>query len=475
MPRGRRHPIPTARLMESDFTEFRGLRVTVMGLGRFGGGLGAARFLADNGARVTVTDLQTEDRLSVSVSKLRGMNIRFVLGGHYFRDFTETDMVVVNPAVPMDSPFVKMARRYRRKLITEIGLFVERCPATVCGVTGSNGKSTTVSMLQSILESSGKRHWVGGNIGGSLLSDLSSIKPDDIVVLELSSFQLEWLRELKWSPHIAAVLNVMPNHLDRHGSFENYIEAKTAILDFQETIHRAVLIRDDPVTRSLSMRARAKIIWVGADLAIPGISLVDGVIERSRYREHKPIIEAGRLRVPGSHMVMNAMAASACAVAMKLDPEIIGRGLASFRGLPHRLEFVGESKGIRFYNDSKATTPEAAAAGVLAFDAPVIPILGGYDKKVQFRDMARSMKGRVKRAALIGDTAPLIADALEEENIEFNVFDSLIEAYKGAVRHAKSGDVVLLSPGCASYDMFANFEERGDTFKEFVNEFVHYV
>ncbi|MBT4483211.1 MAG: UDP-N-acetylmuramoyl-L-alanine--D-glutamate ligase, partial [Candidatus Latescibacteria bacterium] len=232
--------------MENTFKEFASMDITVMGLGSFGGGIGAAKFLAMNGAHVTVTDIKSEHELSESVEKLQGLDIRFVLGRHEIKDFTDARMVVVNPAVPRDSEYIRAARNSGTWLRTEIGLFIERCPAQICGVTGSNGKTTTVSMLKSILDRSGKTHWIGGNIGGSLLSDLGSISPEDIVVLELSSFQLEWLNELAWSPHIAAVLNIMPNHLDRYGTLEKYTEAKATILDYQKTSDSVILVRDDP-------------------------------------------------------------------------------------------------------------------------------------------------------------------------------------------------------------------------------------
>jgi len=237
--------------MERRYDESAVRRVTVMGLGTFGGGVGAARFFAERGVEVTVTDLKDRGELSESISRLGGLGIRIVLGRHDTRDFTDTALVVVSPAVPRDSEYVEAARRNGVPLQTEIGLFVERCPAPLCGVTGSVGKTTTVSMLGSILEHSGRPHHVGGNIGGSLLPALPEISEDDVVVLELSSFQLEWLAEMSWSPHIAAVLNILPNHLDRHGTMENYLEAKAAILEHQDTRDYAVLVRDDPGSRSL--------------------------------------------------------------------------------------------------------------------------------------------------------------------------------------------------------------------------------
>jgi len=458
--------------IKSIVNKYANKRVTVMGLGHFGGGVGAARFLAENGARVTVTDLKSREELSSSVAQLKGLGIRFVLGGHRMEDFTDTYLVVVSPAVPRDSLYVLAARKSGVPLRTEIGLFIEQCSARICGITGSNGKTTTVSMIGSILERSGLPHWVGGNIGVSLLNDLERISPGDAVVLEISSFQLEWLNDISWSPHIAAVLNIMPNHLDRHGSLQRYIRAKATILDYQKIGDRAVLVRDDPGSRALAYRTRGHVLWVGSNLDISGVTLKNGMIVVRSFRKTTPILGKHRLLVPGGHMVTNAMVAAACAWEMGIEPAVIADGLSSYRGLPHRLEPSGEYRGIRFYNDSKATTPEAAAAGVEAFDAPVVPILGGYDKGLDFSEMAQRIAGRVRRAAVIGQTAQLISEALEKAGVEFTVCRDLAEAFEHCIAHARTGDVILLSPGCASYDMFSDYEERGEAFKKLVREYL---
>jgi len=457
-------------LMRTSIEVFSGMRAVVMGLGRFGGGIGAARFLAGKGARVTVTDLKDEKELAGSIAQLNGLDIRFVLGRHEMSDFTGAQMVVVNPAVPRDSSYVAAARRAGAVLTTEIGLFVERCPAPVCGVTGSNGKSTTVSMIRSILDHSNRRYWIGGNLGGSLLSDLGAMTANDIVVLELSSFQLEWLREIGWSPHIAAILNILPNHLDRHGTLESYTAAKAAILDHQLSSDIAVLVRDDPGSRAMGERARGHLMWVGVGLDMRGISLEDGSIVRRAWRKRIPVIDIGLLRVPGRQNAVDAMAAAACALKMGTDIAAIRYGLADFRGLPHRLESLGEINGVAFYNDSKSTTPESAATAVEAFDSPVIPILGGYDKGVGFDDMAGRMAGRVSWAALIGQTAPKIAAALDSAGIPHETFPTLEAAFNACVNRAKKGDTVVLTPGCASYDMFSDYEDRGEAFRELVGE-----
>jgi UDP-N-acetylmuramoylalanine--D-glutamate ligase len=448
---------------------FKNKRVTVMGLGSFGGGIGVATFLAERGARVTVTDMKTEKDLSKSLEALRGHDIRFVLGGHHREDFTGADMVVASPAVPRDSQFIAAARAAGVKLHTEIGLFVERCPAPVCGVTGSNGKTTTVSMLGAILAQSGLPHHVGGNIGKSLLAALPEMIPEERVVLELSSFQIEWLDELGWSPRIAAILNIMPNHLDRHGTFEEYANAKGKLLDHQQPDDTVILNADNPGSKAMERRVRGNILWFGSDLSGDGITLGDGWIICRKEGIPDRIFATDHLLIPGRHNIQNALAAVACALSLGVDPESISRGIGSFRGVPHRLELAGEIEGVKYYNDSKATTPEAATVGIGAFEGRrILPILGGYDKGVSFDLMAREIAGKVRWAALIGVTAPRIRQSLDAAGVESTIYSSFEEAFTACAERARSGDVVLLSPGCASYDMFNNYEERGERFRELV-------
>ncbi|MHB9029188.1 MAG: UDP-N-acetylmuramoyl-L-alanine--D-glutamate ligase, partial [Candidatus Latescibacterota bacterium] len=357
------------------------------------------------------------------------------------------------------------------KLHTEIGLFVERCPAPVCGVTGSNGKTTTVSMLGAILAESGLPHHVGGNIGKSLLAALPEMTPEERVVLELSSFQIEWLDELGWSPRIAAILNIMPNHLDRHGTFEEYANVKGKLLDHQQPDDITILNADNPASKAMGRRVRGQILWFGSELPGNGVTLRDGWIIRREQAAEGRVFDTARLLIPGRHNIQNALAAAACALSMGIGAQPISRGLGSFRGVPHRLELAGEIEGVKYYNDSKATTPEAAAVGIGAFGGrTVLPILGGYDKGVSFDAMAREIAGNVRWAALIGVTAPQIRRSLDAAGVESTVYGSFEEAFAACTGRARSGDVVLLSPGCASYDMFNNYEERGEKFRELVRE-----
>ena len=451
--------------------KFKNKKITVMGLGRFGGGEGVARFLAENGAIVTVTDLKSEKELSEPVSRLKGLGINFVLGHHNITDFVETDMVVVNPAVPRESEFLLEAQNRHVTLQTEIGLFVSLCPAQTWGVTGSNGKTTTVSMIKSILEQSSLSFYVGGNIGGSLLQSLNSINKTDIVLLELSSFQLEWLGDMKWSPNIATILNITPNHLDRHKTYKEYRLAKSSILSYQKANgYNVVLNRDDPGAASMFEFIRSNLLWVSSNPEIHGLVLENGLFVKKSTKKSLEVFKVSGLQVPGKHNVMNALCAAATALQGGLTSEAITRGLETFKGVPHRIEYIGENAGIKFYNDSKSTTPEASVTAVNSFEKGVIPILGGYDKGVSFDDMALKIAGKVKWAALIGKTAPIIAKSLENAEVQFTVFGTLEDALKGCILKAVRGDTVILTPGCASYDMFTDYENRGEIFKEIVKD-----
>ncbi len=436
-----------------------------MGLGTFGGSIGAARCAAENGAMVTVTDLKSSEELADSVAKLDGLGITFVFGKHDTADFTGADIVIASPAVPVDSPYLAAAADAGAELTTEIGLFAEVCPSAICGITGSNGKTTTVSMLRSILERSGRSFYSGGNIGGSLLADLHAMTQEDIVVLELSSFQLEWLGRMKWSPNIAAVLNLTPNHIDRHGTFVSYTKAKRAILANQNVGDTAVLVADDQGSRAMAPSVRGKCLWVGSELDGDGITIENGWITVRKGEVTERMFDTWNLRIPGRHNIINAMTAAACAYVMEIDPAAVSDGLAAFSGIPHRLEFICERDGVKYFNDSKATTPEAAAAAVNAFDGTVVPIFGGYDKNISFVSMAESVAKSIEWAALIGATAPKIADALDKAGVRSTIYPTLEHAVKECAKRAGSSGVVLLTPGCASYDMFSDYEQRGDIFR----------
>ena len=450
-------------------------KVTVMGLGLFGGGVGAAKFLVSQGADVMVTDLKSAEELSASLKLLNGLPVKFRLGEHSEEDFADADMLIVNPAVPDDSSFLQIACDNNVHIDSELNIFFRFVPAPVIGITGSNGKSTTTSLLGEMLKEAGIKTWVGGNIGVSLLEHLDEIKPDDVVVLEISSFQLELLSRIEMSPHISIVTNIAPNHLDRHKTMENYINSKKAIIHYQTEDDYTILNYDDPTLREWEGECKSHILWFSATKELEhGAFLKDNEIIINHNSKRNVIPCPTQTNIKGIHNRQNIMAASYAAIAMHADVESIKNAIAGFTGLEHRLEYVDTINEVQYYNDSKATTPEAAIAGIKAFDSPTILIAGGYNKKVSLSQFARECTKNTKYVILVGETANNIQELIqsvkdEKAEPEVYVATSLDESVRKAYEIAEAGDVVLLSPACASYGMFTNYEERGKKFKELVH------
>jgi UDP-N-acetylmuramoylalanine--D-glutamate ligase len=453
---------------------FKDKKVTVMGLGLFGGGVGATKFLVSQGAEVTVTDLKSAEELSDSLKLLNGLPVRFRLGKHSEEDFQDVDLLVVSPAVPDDSRFLQIACDNNVHIDSELNIFFRLCPAPVIGITGSNGKSTTTSLLGEMLNKAGIKTWVGGNIGVSLLEYLDEIKPDDVVVLEISSFQLEYLSRLKMSPHISIVTNIAPNHLDRHKTLENYIGAKKAIIRYQKEDDYSILNYDDSTLRKWKGESKSRILWFSATKELEQGAFLNNneiIINHNSKRNVIPCLT--QMKIKGLHNIQNIMAASYAAIATHADVGSITNAITGFTGLEHRLEYVHTINEVKYYNDSKATTPEAAIAGVRAFDSPTIVIAGGYDKKISLNQFAQECVKNTKCVILIGKTAGNIQELInnlkgEKAQPEVYVAASLDESVRKAYEISEAGDVVLLSPACASYGMFTNYEERGKRFKELV-------
>jgi len=422
-----------------------GKRVTVAGLGRFGGGINVSKWLVEQGARVLVTDMAKPEALQSAVKELDGLPIEMILGEHREKDFQEADLIVASPAVPPHSRFLESARSKGVPITTEIRLFIERCPCRIVGVTGTKGKSTTTALLGRMLKTRYTTH-VGGNIGGSLLFELSNINTHDLVVLELSSFMLEYLAEANWSPQVALVTMIAPDHIDRHGTMEAYVDTKMNIVRFQGVNDIAVLCEDCPMRGQFTRAAGGRVILYG-------------------LKDRKPF----NLRIPGRHNQLNAQGAFAAANCLDVNWEEAQAAIRDFTGLPHRLELVHEERGVRYFNDSIATIPQAAVAALEAF-APktVLQIVGGYDKKIPLTAMFGPLVERAKAVLCIGATGASIAEALSQASRigAAQVFDchDLTTAIKIAKQSASPGDVVLLSTGCASYDQFENFEKRGEAF-----------
>jgi len=427
-----------------------GLRVTVMGLGRFQGGVSAARYLAQRGAIVAVTDLAPAEKLAESIAALADVPIaRWRLGEHCEGDFSDTDLVVVNPAVKPGNRFVELARSHGVRLTSEIELFLAECSTgNVVGVTGSNGKSTTSAMIAAILSADGRKTWLGGNIGASLLDELPRIAPSDWVVLELSSFQLARLSiDVRW-PRIAVVTNCSPNHLDWHPDYDDYRRAKQRLVQRVPAEGATVLNDEDGEVATWRDLSHAKVFGPVADDEIPP------------------------LRIPGGHNRQNARLAAAATRAVGVSPCAIDRGLRVFSGLPHRLERVAEIAGRTFYNDSLATTPESAIVALRAFDQPIWLLAGGSDKGANFAEFAREVATRAHGAIFYGQTGPRLAALARALAPCGTIKDAsaLNDALRRAWELSSPGDVILLSPACASFDQFTNFAERGTVFKQLVGE-----
>ena len=434
-----------------------------MGLGRFGGGVDAAQFACRAGAKVTITDLASAEQLSNSIRQLEAFaGIEFHLGSHEPADFEQADVIIANPAVPNDNKFLQIARRAGRCVTSQMNIFFELCPARIIGITGANGKSTTTALTAHLLKNTrDEKVWLSGNIGNQpLLMTIDQISPGDLVVLELSSFQLEQLPQVQKAPKVALLTNLTVNHLDRHGTFADYCAAKENIFKFQE------LANDSPAVSIFNTEDEIGAEWLKKYKKDKGRICIgfsaDDVSEEIRRV----------FSLPGRANLSNLAAARAIAEQFGIDDEQIKSCLPDFNALPHRLEFVERINGVSWYNDSKATTPAGAITALEAFDQPIIIIAGGYDKHIPFDELGEKITRKAKAAILIGTTAPKIAEAIENaantenagKRTKVEIADSLANAVEQAHDLAAPGDVVLLSPACASYDMFENYEQRGREF-----------
>jgi UDP-N-acetylmuramoylalanine--D-glutamate ligase len=456
-----------------DIRNYRDLPVTVMGLGRFGGGLGAVKFLLDRGARVTVTDLRTEDQLADSLQEFdRSRLVRLQTGGHRDEDFAEAQLVVVNPAVKPTCPWLAKLRGRGVALTSEMNLFWQHNRGRVIGVTGSNGKSTTTALIAHLLKTAGRTVHLGGNLGVSLLPIVDSIEPTDWVVLELSSFQLADLDRIEASPEIAVVTNFAPNHLDWHRDLDDYRQAKQTILRWQKANETAVLNDEDEDVRQWPVRGRA--VYFGRRSR--GSSTLTPSPSPGGRGEPEAIPQLLDLMpLPGAHNRMNAWAAILAARAAGIDDTQLPEGLRTFRGLPHRLEFVAEVEGRRFFNDSLATTPESAICALQAFPGRVALLAGGYNKQVELTAFAHAAAAKCEVIAWMGQTAPMLSAAATEwagrngkATDRWKITQSLAEAFDWTWSQSRPGDVILLSPACASFDWFQNFADRGEQFRKLV-------
>lgn len=470
----RRTGIEAVRAPEPVSDALAGKRVTVMGLGTHGGGGGVARWLAEQGAVVTVTDMKSAEDLAQSIAELEDLPIRFVLGAHDPRDFSAegADLIVRNPGVPRRAPLLEQARSQGVPVEMEMSLFLRFCPAPVIGVTGTKGKTTTATLTATLLRAHDPRTVLAGNMGVSALTKLAEITPETLVVLELSSWQIESLIEHGLSPHIGVITNISEDHLNTYDSFQDYADTKRGLLSGQHEGDVAILNADDQEVWAARAFTKGTVIPFGVGERDEDGAWLAG--EELVYRWSGTEMRIPRpegLALAGEHGARNALAAIAAAASLGASEEAIRRGLANFRGVPHRMEVVGEVAGVTFINDTTATAPAAAIAALTSLKGRrVMWIGGGADKKLDFAALARTAAERAGEIFLLDGTAtPRLIEELERVEASYhgpyrNMFDAAMDAY----RRSMPGDVVLLSPGCASFGLFRDEFDRGDQFRAVV-------
>jgi UDP-N-acetylmuramoylalanine--D-glutamate ligase len=452
---------------------FKNKSVLIMGLGRFGGGVDVVRFLHKAGAKIIVTDMAPAEKLADSLKQLADLaGIEYHLGSHEKNDFEQADIVVANPAVMPDNEFLEIARKNKRAVTYQINIFFKLCPATIIGITGSNGKSTTTALTTHLLGNSSYQSrvtshgkvFLTGNIGNEpFLCLLDKIKKNDLVVIEMSSFQLEELSQIQKAPHISLITNLTPNHLDRHKTFANYCAVKENIFKYQKLDEKnpavSIFNAEDKITNGWfekykNDKGRTCIGFSASDVS-------------EEIKKH--------YKLPGWANLQNLSAALTIAKSIGLTGEQLQPAVSTFKALPHRLELAADRVGVRWYNDSKSTTPDSTIVALQAFDEPIILIAGGYDKHIPFDTLGVEIARRAKAVILIGQTAPKIASAIRitghgSRVADVTIANSLTDAVITARKIAQRGDVVLLSPACASYDMFENYEHRGREFARLAME-----
>lgn len=488
--------------------DFKDKRVTVMGIGLHGGGLGVINFLYQNGAKVLATDLRSRRELRESLEALINFNgIKYVLGQHREEDFIDTDLVIKNPAVPDDSRFLKIAKDHGVPVETDIGIFFELCSGHIIGVTGTRGKSTTASLIYQLLKQKHPDTILAGNIRMSVLEKMSQIKKSTLVVLELSSWQLNGLARHKKSPQVAVMTNIMPDHLNRYDSMDDYIADKKLIYKFQKTQNFLVLNYDDKIIKTLAPEVKSKIYYYSTDAqSIAELEKLPKTSQDARVGAHitggsiffgagkQKIADVAEIKILGKHNLGNVLAAATVACLFNLPSKTIKKTLQEFTGLDGRLQLIKDIKGVKYINDTTATIPEAVIAAIEAVtdvsgypsihtrrlagaDKNLILIAGGADKNLNFEELAGIIVEKTKAVILLEGTATeKLESAIKKQMLIarsrplIKKFKNMEKAVISASRLAKNGGVVLLSPGCASFGMFRHEFERGSAFNDAVNK-----
>ena len=446
-----------------------GKTVSVVGLAK--SGVAAARLIRRLGGRVLASDSSPLEALSSEARALEREGCALWTGGHPDEAFRGAELVVVSPGVPLELPALAAVRARGALIIGELELAWRVMEADVIAITGTNGKTTTTALTGELLRTQVRPVLVGGNIGTPLAEHALEFPGDGIVVAETSSFQLDTVDRFR--PRVGAILNITPDHLDRHGTFERYVDAKARMFVNQTPTDCAVLNADDPVTAGLGGRARGRVIWFSRLTTLThGVFIYDGWIVAKLNGSTERICPVSEITLRGQHNVENVLAATACALWTGMAPSAIRRGIAAFRGVAHRIERVHDDRGVVYYNDSKGTNVDSTIKALQSFTEPIVLIAGGKGKGQDFAPLAAAARGRVRHAVLIGQDRDRIRAALEPAGVPVEDAESMDEAVRRAREAARVGDVVLLSPACASFDMFRNFEHRGDVFRAVVRALV---
>lgn len=439
-------------------------RVLVVGLGR--SGVASALFLKERGARVTVSDAKSEDQLRDEIPALLDQGIAVETGRHGERTFQNQDLIVVSPGVPMDAPSLVQARALGEPVIGEIELAAEFLQGQIVAITGSNGKTTTTTLVGEILAKSGLKTLVGGNIGTPAILLVGESTPETAIVLEVSSFQLETIRSFR--PKVAVILNITPDHLDRHRTFETYVNAKARIFENQTVDDFSVLNADDSPCVELANRTRAQVFWFSRKREVDqGAFLTKAQIVFRRDGVDVEIMPVADVPLKGAHNIENVLASVCAGALMGSGSTSIAKAIREFKAVEHRLEYVATIRGVEYYNDSKATNVDATIKALESFPANIHLILGGKDKGSDYTVLNDLLKQRVKRVYTIGAAAAKIESHIRGAT-EIIPSGTIQNAVQEASAAAQPGDIVLLAPACASFDQFQNYEHRGRVFKELV-------
>ena len=443
--------------------ELRGKRVLVVGLARTGAA--TALFCARHNAIVMATDIRPESELGDAAAKLREAGVILELGGHHESTYLAQDLIVPSPGVPADDPYLKLARSKRITVWSEIELAYRFLEGELIGITGSNGKTTTTTLIHHILSTAGYHAVLAGNVGTPLISCVEQMNAETLSAVELSSFQLEWIE--KFRPDIGVFLNLTPDHLDRHKTMEAYTAAKARIFEKQTELDAAVLNADDAPTVALAPK-KPQVFWFSRKKRVlQGACLQGEDIVVVHHGKEDFIMKRGEIALPGAHNLENVLAAVMAARLAEVDPGTIRKAVKSFAGVEHRLEFTAEIRGVRYYNDSKATNVDATLKALEAFPGRILVILGGKDKGSDYTVLQKPLREKAILALLIGAAADKIEQQIEG-SVAIERAGTIERAVEIASQAAQAGDIVLLAPACASFDQFENYEHRGRVFKELV-------